>query len=149
VIVVAIVAGALGWRALQGQDQVAAAVSAAAQPPQLRTRDRAAIRTWCEREAERPIPGISGPSIEPVGARMDRRGNDEIVTVAYVTTQHRTIRVSWLDASPTSPRSRSVGARSIAGRTVLVVMSGAGTAVVSGDAPSAILWDVAARIEAV
>jgi hypothetical protein len=86
--------------------------------------------------------------MEPIGARMDRRGSAEIVTVTYLTAQHRTLRVSWLDASLTSPGARSVHAHSVAGRMALVVLSGAGTAVISGDAPLGTLWDVAARIQA-
>jgi hypothetical protein len=146
-LVVTAVAGTLGWRALQGPDQVATAVSVAGQPLQLQSTDGAAIRSWCEREAERPVPEITSPSLEPTGARMDRRGNAEIVTVTYVTAEHRRIRVSWLDARLLSPSARSVQTRYVSGSTVLLVASGGGTAVVSGDAPLTSLWEVAARIQ--
>jgi hypothetical protein len=148
-VLVTAVAGTVGWRASQGPDQLAAAVSVAGQPMQLQSTNGSEIEAWCEREAERPIPDISGASLEPAGARMDRREADEIVTVTYVTGRDRTIRVSWLDARLISPGARSVQARSISGTTVLVVASGAGTAIVSGDAPPASLWGAAARIQAV
>jgi len=128
-IVASAVAATLGWRAVLVHDQVATAVSAAVQPLQLRSTDPAQIQAWCEREAERPVPEISTAWLEPTGARMDREGGDEIVTVTYVTAQHRTIRVSWLDANVASVGARNVQARSVSGTTVLVVRSGAGTAV--------------------
>jgi hypothetical protein len=141
------VTGAFGLQALRGQDPVAAAVSAAGQPPQLRSTDGATIHAWCEQEAERPVPEISTAWLEPTGARMDRYDGDEIITVTYITGQDRTIRVSWIDARRAATSSGSVQARSVSGSTVLVVTSGAGTAVVSGDAPMASLWQAATRIQ--
>jgi hypothetical protein len=149
VLVLTAVAGAFGWRTFQGQDQVAAAVNVADQPFQLRSTDSAAIQTWCEREAERPVPVISSSSMAPIGARMDHSGGSEIITVTYVTAQDRMIRVSWLDAQLISPSARSVETRSVSGRVVLLVRSGAGTVIVSGDAPNDSLWDTAAGIQTV
>jgi hypothetical protein len=148
VLALTVLGGTFGWRTFTGDDQVAAAASLAGQPPQLRSSDSTTIRAWCEREAERPVPEVPSSTIEPVGARMDRRGTIEIVTVSYVTGQHGTVRVSWLDATLTAPGVSSVQARQVSGRTVLVVTSRVGTAVVSGDAPLASLWDMAARIQA-
>lgn len=71
------------------------------------------------------------------------------MTVTYVTAQHRTIRVSWLDANVAAVGARTVQARSVSGTTVLVVTSGAGTAVVSGDAPLDSMWQAAARIQTI
>jgi hypothetical protein len=137
----------LGWRAVPGDDRVTAAVGAATQPPQLRSTDSITIKAWCEREAERPVPEISTTWLEPTGARMDRKGGDEIVTVSYVTARQRTIKVSWVDANIVPAGSRSVQARSVSGSTVLVVTSGAGTAVVSGDAALDSKWQAAALIQ--
>jgi hypothetical protein len=148
VLVLALLGGGFGWRTLTGEDQVAAAVSVASQSPQLRSSDSAAIQTWCEREAERPVPAVSSAANEPVGARMDRSGTTEIVTVTYVTEQHQVVRVSWLDARPASTADSSIQTRSVSGHTVLLVTSRAGSAVVSGDAPLGSLWDVAAQIQA-
>lgn len=141
------VSGTLAWRMLQGEDQVAAAVSVAGQPLQLRSSDGTRIEAWCEQEAERPVPDISSAALEPTGARMDRRGGDEIVTVTYVTGEHRTIRVSWIDATLVAMGASSVRERFVLGSVVLVVTSRAGTAVVSGDAPLDSLWEAAARIQ--
>jgi hypothetical protein len=145
-VVACAAAATLVWRTTQGNDEVAAAVSAAAQPPQLRSTDATRIQAWCESEAERPVPEISTAWLEPTGARMDRDGGDEIVTVTYLTARHRTIRVSWLDAN-LAAAAADVRARSVSGTTVLVVTSGSGTAVVSGDAALDTMWQVAVLIQ--
>jgi hypothetical protein len=69
------------------------------------------------------------------------------VVLAVAALAGRSVAVSWLDARLLSPGERSVQTRSVSGGTVLLVASGVGTAVVSGDAPLTSLWEVAARIQ--
>jgi hypothetical protein len=145
VVVAVTVAGLAGWRGLGGQDQVLAAASAAQGPPQFHSGDEAAIDAWCERESGRPMAAVPLPSMTPLGARTDQVGGAKVVTVAYRTDAGPQVTVSWLDATPGPP---SVETRRGAGRTVLLVRSAAGTAVVAGDAPAPTLRGVADRLRA-
>jgi hypothetical protein len=145
VLVAASIAGLAGWRGFGGQDQVLAAASAAQGPPQFRSADEAAIDTWCVHESGRPMAVVPLPSLTPLGARTDRVAGAQVVTVAYRTDAGSQVTVSWLDAASAPP---SVEARSAAGRTVLLVRSSAGTAVVAGDAPASTLRAVADRLRA-
>ena len=144
VLVAASIAGLAGWRGLGGQDQVLAAASAAQGPPQFRSADEAAIDTWCVHESGRPMAVVPLPSLTPLGARTDQVAGAQVVTVAYRTDAGSQVTVSWLDATsgPSSVEARS------AGRTVLLVRSPAGTAVVAGDAPAPTLRAVADRLRA-
>jgi hypothetical protein len=144
VLVAVMAAGLATWRGLGGQDRALAAASAAQAPPQFRSANRMAIANWCERRSDRPIPLVADPGLTPLGARTDQVAGSRVVTVAYRTGTGSRVTVSWLDASPRQP---SVEARSDAGRTVLLVRSPAGTAVVAGDAPESTLWSVAARLQ--
>jgi len=143
-LVMALAAGLAVWQGLGGQDQALAAASAAQAPPQFRSADTMAIANWCERRSERPILVVAAPDLTPLGARTDQVAGSRVITVAYRTGAGSHVTVSWLD---TSPRQPSVEARSDTGRTVLLVRSPAGTAVVAGDAPESTLWSVAARIQ--
>jgi len=64
--------------------------------------------------------------------------------VAYRTGAGARVTVSWLDAVREPP---GVEERAAAGRTVLVVVSPSGTAVVAGNAPVTELRVVAAHLE--
>jgi hypothetical protein len=85
------------------------------------------------------------PSLTPQGARADQVGGAPVVTVAYRTGAGSPVTLSWLDATPGPP---GVEDRSAAGRTVLLVRSPSGTAVVAGDAPPSTLRSVAAQLQA-
>lgn len=140
-------AGLAGTRLLAGEDRVAAAIAVAAQPPQYRSADGSSIASWCRRTAGRPMPEVELSELSPVGARMDSRAGAPIVTVTYRTDQGGRVSVSWLDASAVAPGSTAVQARTVSGRTVLVVSSRSGQAVVSGDVPMSRLWNAAGEIE--
>jgi hypothetical protein len=142
-LVAAMVAGLATWRGLGGQDQVLTVASAAQGPPQFHSVDEAAIGAWCQRESGRPMPVVALPSLTPLGARADQVDGARVVTVAYRTDAGSRVTVSWLDDAPGQP---SVVDRSDSGRTVLLVRSASGTAVVAGEAPASTLRSVAAQL---
>ena len=142
-LVAAIVAGLGHWAGLGGQDQVMAVASAAQAPPQFQSADEAALGGWCERESGRPMPVVALPSLTPFGARGDQVAGARVVTVAYRTDAGSRVTVSWLNATPGRP---SVVERSAFGRTVLLVRSPAGTAIVAGEAPAPTLRSIAAQL---
>lgn len=144
-LVAAMVVGLTGWR-LGSQDQGLAVASAAQGPPQFHSTDEAAIGAWCERESGRPMPIVALPSLTLLGARADQVAGALVVTVAYRTGAGSRVTVSWLDATP---GPSSVVDRSAAGRTVLLVRSTSGTAIVAGDAPAPTLRSIAAQLQMV
>jgi hypothetical protein len=147
-VAVATLAGAaVGWHAYTGTDAVAAAVAVAGDQPQYRSSDSSSIGAWCQQVSGRPMREVALADLSPVGARLDRRGGTDIVTVMYATGQGERINVSWLDASQAPTGTSNVQTRAIAGRTVLVVASPGGTAVISGTAPLSNLWAAAAGLE--
>ena len=147
-IVVAAVAGFLAVQGLTGQDQVLATASVAQRPPQFQSDDEQAICTWCVRQSGRPMTVVALPQLAPLGARFDRLDGTEIVTVDYVTDAGAHVTVSWLDTNAVGPTARRVEVRSAGGHTVLLVRSRSGSAVIAGDAPVAILWSTADRLQA-
>jgi hypothetical protein len=132
------------WR---GPDQVLAAASVAQGPPAYQSGDGQAIAAWCERQSGRPMPLVALSGLAPFGARFDHLEIGEVVTVDYVTDTGARVTVSWLDSSSAGPAGRRIEARVGEGRTVLLVRSAAGTAVVAGDAPASLLWSAAAQLE--
>ena len=144
-LVVAMVASLAVWHGLGGQDQVLAVASAAQGSPQFHSANEAAIGAWCERESGRPMPLVALPSLIPQGARADLVDGERVVTVAYKTDAGSRVTVSWLDDTP---GPSSVSNRSAAGRTVLLVRSMSGTAVVAGDAAEPTLRSIAAQLQA-
>ncbi len=144
-LVAAIVAGLATWRGHGTQDQVLAAAYAAQRPPQFNSADESAIGAWCAHESGRPMPVVALPSLTPLGARADQVAGGRVVTVAYRTDAGSLVTVSWLDDArgPSSVADRSTG-----GRTVLLVRSASGTAVVAGEAPAPILRSIAAQLQA-
>lgn len=146
-VVAALAGGIAGWRTATGPDQVQVAASLAKQGPQLRSDDDAAIRAWCEQASGRPMPAVSLPSLSPVGARVDRLDGTRVVTVSYVTTARARVTVTWLDAMSVPWGQRGIESRNIGGEAVLAVRSPTGRAVVTGDAPQAVLWAAAAGLE--
>lgn len=128
-------------------DPVLAAAQVSQRSAQFTSGDGTQIGAWCVRESGRPMPEMELPPLEPVGARMDREAGAGIVTVYYVSPVGEALTVSWLDASAAPTASRAVSSRMIGGRLVLVARSPHGTAVISGQAPSSLLWATAAKVE--
>jgi len=147
-VVIALAGAAAGWHAYTGEDRVAAAVAVASGQAQYSSSDASTITSWCERASGRPMREVALPGLSPLGARMDHRAGADIVTVTYATPQGERINVSWLDASQAQTGGSDVQTRMIEGRTVLLVASPGGTAVISGSAPLSSLWATAARLAA-
>jgi len=145
-LVAGLAAGTVVWNSFTEQDAVAAAVSAAAQPPQFRSGDAAQIDAWCARETGHAMQDIPLPALHPLGARVDRRGGHLIVTVSYRTEMGQPVKVSWLE-DQVAPQGAYIESRSIDGHTAFVVPGSMGSAVVTGVASESLLWSVAATIE--
>jgi hypothetical protein len=148
VAVAALAGAAFGWHVYTGVDSVAAAAAVAGDQPQYRSSDASSIGSWCQRASGRPMREVEIADLSPVGARVDRRSGTDIVTVIYATAEGDRINISWLGASQAPTGSSNIQTRAIAGRTVLIVASPGGTAVVSGSAPLSSLWATAAGLEA-
>jgi hypothetical protein len=84
----------------------------------------------------------------PAGARMDVAGTTQIVTIFYRAPTGESIAIGWLDASPSPLAETQAAARTIDGRTVIVLHTPAGNAVIGGDAPVPVLWSAAGTVEA-
>lgn len=136
------------WQVNQEPAGMSAALAASAAPPQFRSQDAAAIRLWCEGRSGRPMETTGLPGVTPVGARMDKAGGIEVVTIEYQTPGGEHLAVSWLDATGSAQRETSVQSRVVAGRIVLMVHSVAGAAVISGDAQPSVLWAAAGALQA-
>ena len=128
-------------------DPVLAAAQVSQQPAQFTSSDGNQIGAWCVQESGRPMPEMELPPLQPVGARMDRQAGAGIVTVYYLSPGGEPLTVSWLDDTAAPTVSRTVSSRMIGGRLVLVARSSHGTAVISGQAPSSLLWSTAAQVE--
>lgn len=140
--------GVLGWRATHGgTDVIDAAVTAAQLGPALRSSDPDAIGAWCARTSDRQRPQVALPPLVPLGARMDTVGGTNVVTVFYTVADWGHVAVGWLDAAASRPGDSRIQARAAGGGTALVVQTPRGTAVVTGDAPKATLWESAATLE--
>ena len=146
-VVAAAVSAFFAVQSLTGSDQVLAAAAAAQRPAQFRSVDEYAIGTWCERQSGRLMPVVALPQLAPTGARLDWLGRTEVVTLDYATDAGARVTVSWLDTNAVGPTGRRIEMRSVGGRTVLLVRSPSGSAVIAGDAPVAILWSTAAQLQ--
>jgi hypothetical protein len=131
---------------LSRPDPVVAAAQVASLAPQYRSADAGKIGTWCQRASGRSMPEVALPTLTPTGARMDQEAGAGIVTISYRGPDGQPVEVSWLDSNSATGANRSVAARQINGRLILVVASPDGTAVVSGPAPVRDLWQVAALV---
>lgn len=145
-VAVAILVAAAGasWFILARPDPVQAAVTASSQPLQIESTDPFQVGQWCLQASGRALPEIQLDGMQVVGARMDRVGSTDIVTVVYFAASGARIGVSWLEGQ--APPGSGVEKRSISGHEVLVVHSAVGTAVITGSSPDA-MWQVAAAIE--
>jgi hypothetical protein len=155
--VVAMLAGATaiagaattGWLLTHSAaDPVRVAVEASRQAPSLQTSDAVAIARWCALQSERPQPIVQLPSLTPVGARMDRDGGATVVTIFYTAGSGQHLAVAWIDAAIAGPDDLHVQSRSVDGSTVLVMRTHDGSAVVTGNASTTLLWRTAGAVEA-
>jgi hypothetical protein len=141
-----LIAGTVTWQTFNREDPVATAVSVAAQPPQFRSGDSAQIEAWCVRETGHTMQDVPLPTLHPVGARVDRRRGQAVVTLSYHTDVGQPVQVSWLDGQP-APHGANTESRSIQGKSALVVPGSMGSVVVTGVAPASVLWSVAGTIK--
>ena len=139
-----IVAAGIAWFGASRPDPVQAAVSAAAQPMQLQSTDPNQVGQWCFRASGRDLPAIHLEGMQVAGARMDRAGSTDIVTVVYTTPSGSRVTVSWLEGQ--APSGSGVEDRTLTGHEVLIIHAPVGTAVVTGSSADA-RWQMAAAIE--
>ena len=130
----------------QANDSTAASVSWANAGPQLRSTDYAQIRLWCERSSGHALPYTTPASLQPVGARMDRWGGEDLATVFFETAGGEDVTVTWIGTSGMSPQQGSIETRQDGGTSALLVRGPTGAMVVRGHASGATLWSVAADL---
>ena len=145
-VAAAILVGAVGvgWFAASRPDPVQAAVSASSGRMQIESTDPAQVGQWCLQASGRTAPAIQLDGMQVIGARMDRVGSTDIVTVVYTAPSGARVTVSWLEGQ--APSGSGVEDREISGHRLLIVHSAVGTAVVMGSS-SGPMWQVAAAIE--
>jgi hypothetical protein len=141
-------ASTTGWLLThRAVDSVRLAVEASRQAPALQT-DAAAIARWCAQQSDRPQPIVQLPSLTPVGARMDREDGASVVTIFSTAGGGQHLAVAWIDAAVAGPDDLHVQSRSVDGSTVLVTRTHGGSAVITGDATTTLLWRTAGAVEA-
>jgi len=139
------VAGAgVGWLVLSRPDPVRAAINASSQPLQIESTDASQVGQWCLQASGRTLPVIQLDGMQVVGARMDRTGSTDIVTVVYTAPSGARVAVSWLEGQ--TPSGSGIEERDVSGHRLLIVHSAVGTAVIIGSSVDA-MWETAAAIE--
>jgi hypothetical protein len=133
-----------GWFVLTRPDPIQAAVNSSSQPLQIQSTDPSQVGQWCLYASGRTLPAIQLDGMHVVGARMDRAGSTDIVTVVYSTPSGSRITVSWLEGQV--PAGSGVEDRQVSGHELLIVHAPVGTAVVMGSSADA-RWQTAAAIE--
>lgn len=141
---IVVAAAGVGWLTLSRPDPVQAAVSASSQPLQIESSDPSQVGQWCLHASGRTLPAIKLDGMEVVGARMDRVGSTDIVTVVYRAPSGARVVVSWLEGQV--PAGSGVDERNVSGHELLIVHSAVGTAVITGSSGEA-MWQTAAAIE--
>jgi hypothetical protein len=142
-------ASTMGWLLTHRTvDPVRLAVEAARQAPALQTSDATVIARWCAQQSERPQPVVQLPSLTPVGARMDREDGANVVTIFYTAGSGQHLAVTWIDGAVARPDDLHVQSRNVDGSTVLVMRTHDGSAVITGDASTTLLWRTAGAVEA-
>jgi hypothetical protein len=134
----------LGWYVLTHPDPVQAAVDHSSQPLQIQSTDPSEVGRWCLHASGRTLPAIQLDGMRVVGARMDRVGPTDIVTVVYSSPSGSRITVSWLEGQV--PAGSGVEDKQMSGHELLIVHASVGTAVVIGSSADA-MWQAAAAIE--
>ena len=114
--------------------------------PQLRSTDCGQIGLWCERSSGHALPYTTPASLQPVGAGMDRWGDQDLPTVFFETAGGEDVIVTWIGTAGAGPRQSSIETRPDGGRSPLVVRGPTGTMVVRGNASGATLWSGAAEL---
>ena len=142
-IAIAVTAGG-AWFELSRPDPVQAAVNAASQPLQVQSGDPTVVAQWCVRASGRNLPATELDGLQVVGARMDRVGSTDIVTVTYATSSGEKVTVGWLEGQV--PSGSGIEDTDRSGHRLLIVHARAGTAVVTGSSAEA-MWQTAAAIE--
>ena len=141
---IVVAAAGVGWSVLSRPDPVQAAVTASSQPLQIQSGDPTQVGQWCVQASGRTLPALQLDGMQVLGARMDRIGSTDIVTVVYTAPSGARVTVSWLEGP--SPPGSGVEDRTLSGHQLLVVHSAVGTAVVIGSSAEA-MWQTAAAIE--
>ena len=145
-VAAALLVGTAGaaWFVLSRPDPVQAAVTASTQPMQVESSDPSQVGQWCFQASGRTLPEIQLDGMQVAGARMDRLGSTDIVTVSYATPSGARVTVSWLEGQV--PSGSGVEDRTLSGQELLIVHASNGTAVVMGSSTEA-MWQTAAAIE--
>ena len=133
-----------GWFLLSRPDPVQAAVAASAQPMQVESRDPSQVGQWCFQASGKTLPAIQLDGMQVMGARMDRLGSTDIVTVTYLAPSSARVTVGWLEGQ--APSGSGVEDRTLGGHELLIVHASNGTAVIVGSSTEA-MWQTAAAIE--
>lgn len=133
-----------GWFLLSRPDPVQAAVTASAQPMQVESTDPSQVGQWCFQASGKTLPAIQLDGMQVMGARMDRLGSTDIVTVTYTALSGSRVTVSWLEGQ--TPSGSGVEDRTLSGHDLLIVHASRGTAVITGSSTEA-MWQAAAAIE--
>jgi len=144
VALIAVAAAGVGLFPYLHPDPVQAAVNASSQQLQIHSQDPSQVGQWCLQTSGRALPAIRLDGMQVRGARMDRTGSTDIVTVAYVSPAGALVTVSWLEGE--APPGSGVEEKTISGHQLLIVHSAVGTAVVLGSSSDA-MWETAAAIE--
>jgi hypothetical protein len=106
------------------------------------------IGAWCSRESDRREPPVDLPLLTPQGARTDAGSGATVVTIFYTGATGGTVTLGWVDADAAPPTATRAETRTVSGRTVIVLETAAGTAVVAGSVPLDVLWRTAGAVEA-
>ena len=139
-----VAAAGVGWSELSRPDPVQAAVTASTQPLQIESNDPAQVGQWCLQASGRTLPALQLDGMHVIGARMDRAGSTDIVTVVYAAPSGARVTVGWLEGQ--APGGSGVEDRNVSGHELLIVHSAVGTAVISSSSGDA-MWQTAAAIE--
>jgi hypothetical protein len=132
------------WFALSRPDPVQTAAYAASQPLQVQSADPAVVAQWCIQASGRKLPATEIDGLKLVGARMDRAGSTDIVTVTYAGPSGDRVTVGWLEGQV--PSGSGIEDTDRSGRRLLIVHAPAGTAVVTAQSAD-MMWQTAAAIE--
>ncbi|HVC76379.1 MAG TPA: hypothetical protein VND96_07675 [Candidatus Micrarchaeaceae archaeon] len=143
-VLILVAAAGVGWSVLSRPDPVQAAVNASTQPLQIESSDPSQVGRWCLQASGRTLPALQLDGMQVVGARMDRSGSMDIVTVVYFAPSGVRVTVSWLEGQALA--GSGVEARDVSGHQLLIVHSAVGIAVISS-LSSDVMWQTAASIE--
>src|SRR5207247_1081370 len=84
---------------------------------------------WCVRASGRNLPATELDGLQVVGARMDRVGSTDIVTVTYAVSSGQRVTVGWLEGQV--PSGSGIEDTDRSGHRLLIVHARAGSSVAS------------------